>query len=197
MPELLLSLGALVGGSLVTYYVTTHFIHRPRLAFSLKQVARIVPADIGLTAAVIQWAGLAVPNLCVLELTIDNEGRRDIIVADASLPPSGGQRPPSATPQPRIDFPQRRFGVLAFDTLNSDAAAFWIALAKQRQAGAQHVHVNIHRIRAKSTGTFRIVGTIWNGPATLTPGDVRFFPGAIPDVDISVAGLLAKPFLPH
>ena len=191
---MLVTLVVFLAGVAVSWWAATHWIHRPRLVFDLEVGERIDPAELGLNWMTLQMGPLTIKNLIILHLSITNRGRRDVIVPDAGKSASG-QRPMSATPLPRIDF--SRLGVLGFRTLNSDDSAYWIPLAKSRKSHGdpQHLHIYIHRIRGGSTAHFRILGTVWEGSSALEPSDTDFFPGAIPDVDVDVCGLLRKPYL--
>ena len=193
---MLIALGALILGSLVTLWATTHLTHRSRLVFALETGERIDPAELGMDATRLKFGNIELSNLVVLYLSVENRGQRDVFVPDAGKFLSG-DRPPGATPLPRVDLP--RLGILAFRTLNGDDAAFWIPLARSKKGSndPQHLHINIHRIRAGAKAKFKILGTVWSGESSLQPQDVHFFPGAIPDVDIQVQGLLSKPFLTH
>jgi hypothetical protein len=179
------TLGGIAGGGLVSYLVTRRYIHRPRLSIRLDTAALLLPQDFD-EALEFRFAGAPVHNLLIMTLTLENQGTADILVPDAAPP-----RPPTATLQPFLHFEGIR--VSAVRTTNNDVSRFNIPIGR---AVANHrLYLNIHRIRAHTTARFQIIGTFEGTPTPLSNELVRFFPGAIPNIDIATGGALQGPWL--
>ena len=175
----------IIGGGLITFFVTRWYIHRPTLIFRLDPAVLLLASDFGKQLQ-LQFAGKPVDNLFVLALTVSSKGTADIVVQDAMSPPS--QR---ITRQPSFDFADA--SLYSVRNLNNDESRFYIALAVAN--ANQRLYVNIQRLRAGSTARFQIVGTWMKNPGPLKSERVQFFPGTIANINVRTQGCIHRPWL--
>ncbi len=173
------------GGGIASYYITRHFIHRPKLCIRVDQTVLLLPQDFD-EHLEFRFAGAPVTNIVIFALTVENRGTADIIVPDAA-PPRG----PNATLQPFLHSDDLR--VIAVRTLNNDLSRCYVTLSR---ASANHrLYINIHRIRTRTVARFQVVATFLDQPTPLQREVVKFFPGAIPNINVSTSGLIDRQWL--
>lgn len=181
--------GAVIG-VLTTYYFFRRGSVRLGLVVHLEERVRIDPSTAGVEVEM-RVGPRRVTNLRVLEVSVTNRGPRDLVVPDAADPEQHRLRP-------RIELPPR-IRALA-DPWNPDgsAAAADIRVARRLESDRQLLHVHVHRLAAGATSRARVLCTDRIEPdepsvQPLSPGEIRFFPGFYPDVDVTATGLLAPP----
>lgn len=176
--DLLLLIGGIGGGGVLSYYITRNYIHRPKLTFSLRPAAILHRRDFG-NALAMTLRGHAVQNLGIFTLEISLRGHYDI--SKEHIPED---RKPSLT------FPAFR----TFDvrTLNNDESRFEIPLGIV--APGNRVIININHLRSNSKAIFQIIGTFEGEVPDLQSYEVEFFPGVIHNVNTETNGLIQRPW---
>lgn len=190
--EILIGALLAVAGVGVAAYFWSHPRH-PRVVVELTEVAFIAPHLMGLDVG-LQLGNRNLRNLYLLELSVANRTSSDAVDANAATPATIGKRP-------RIDLPPD-FKVPQVPWLHSafEAAGDVRVTANLRDVNGkrvQSVAVHIHHLARKTTVVHRLIATCETERPTngfsLTGGEVSFFPGAIKDIHVVGAGLLADP----
>lgn len=188
--DALISLGSILVGGLIAFFVSRYFFRRgsarSTLVLTLEELAQIDPSTVGV-AVEMKVGRFTVSNLLVLELRISNRGPSDIDVSNPNDPDAQQLRP-------RIELPP---GIRSLTDPWSPTGAMIdadVRVARSIQQERQVLHVHVHRLAAGAQATVRILCTNrdhdpapeWN------PLDLRLSPGFLPNVDVRAEGLLAK-----
>lgn len=176
--DIALLIAGLVAGGLVTYWVTTRFIHRPRLCFNVQVAAHLDPGEFHDKLSM-SLRGSPINNLAVFNIELRLKGRADI---------SGDQIPD--TQKPTLYFPG--FSAIDVRTIDYDESRFDVPLGLAGSGAL--VIFNIRRIRAGTLARFQLIGTFRD--STIDPRELlsEFYPGAIRNVDSATTGQIKRPW---
>lgn len=178
LKDIFLVVISLVGGGLVTFYVTKNFIHRPVLKFELRPAAILRKSDFGRTFEM-SANGKALNNLCVFSLDITLAGRSDL---------SKDQVPENN--KPTLFF--SGFTIYDVRTIDYDESRYSIPLGIARNGLL--LIVNIERMRANTHAQFQIIGSFRDGDVEPEDFLADFYPGSMHNIDVQTSGHIRRPW---